>query len=153
MAEVRIENFWDYVDVAAKEECWMWTGGKTGKMGYGRFSRGRRKVVAHRVSYRLHYGEIPPGLCVLHQCDTPACVNPNHLFLGTKADNNRDMILKGRMRRGRDRPESKLTEARVVAIRAEYQTGTTMLVLGAKYGVSERTISDAIQRNTWRHVV
>lgn len=80
--------------------CWIWTGG-TVDGGYGQFSigrDGRRSVVmqAHRWSYRHYNGEIPEGLLVLHRCDTPACVRPEHLFLGTQADNMADMRAKGR---------------------------------------------------------
>lgn len=83
--------------------CWLWTG-ITNNKGYGqmhiycRDKKGPIKRLAHRISYEELVGPIPDGLCVLHKCDVPLCVNPRHLWLGTKADNNRDMKEKGRKR-------------------------------------------------------
>lgn len=81
--------------------CWLWNG-QIGKRGYGMIGvpkrYGPRIQYAHRVSWRLHRGEIPDGLSVLHRCDNPKCVNPDHLFLGTAGDNIRDCVAKGRQR-------------------------------------------------------
>lgn len=77
--------------------CWEWTS-VIGKDGYGVMKISKKNEGAHRVSWRLNKGEIPPGLCVLHRCDNPICVRPSHLFLGTKSDNTRDAIFKGRFK-------------------------------------------------------
>lgn len=90
------QRFWD--KVKKTPACWVWKGATT-VAGYGRIARsGTRNglVLAHRFSYELHYGPFDPALNVLHTCDNPSCVRPSHLFLGTVADNNRDMSAKGR---------------------------------------------------------
>jgi hypothetical protein len=89
--------------------CWLWIGATNGK-GYGKIQQGRRggiPLLAHRVSWELHRGPIPDGLMVLHQCDSPPCVNPDHLFLGTGLDNMRDMVAKSRHRFGTERRQSR----------------------------------------------
>lgn len=93
------ERFWTKVEKA--DGCWLWKGSRTGSMGYGYLHYGgkhkRSPKAAHRVSWELHNGEIPRGFFVLHKCDVPACVNPEHLFLGTREDNMRDAARKGRL--------------------------------------------------------
>lgn len=86
-------RFEQHVDKSG--ECWIWTG-PISPSGYGRASRGTKKLRAHRAAYELYVGPITDGLHVLHKCDNPACVNPAHLFLGTHLDNMRDMEAKGR---------------------------------------------------------
>ena len=93
------DRFWSHVDTAG--ECWEWTGARnTQRGGYGTFTEsrksGHRIWRAHRLAYELTYGPIPPGLVILHQCDNPACVRPDHLMAGTQADNIADMMAKGR---------------------------------------------------------
>lgn len=93
-AEVRFEQNHVRVPIAG---CWLWTGTENGH-GYGQMSVNNKGRMAHRYSYELHVGAIPPGMVVCHSCDVPLCVNPAHLFLGTQKDNIRDMVRKGRHR-------------------------------------------------------
>lgn len=129
--------------------CWLWMAVTRGK--YGLFWRNGVMASAHRASWELHRGPIPDGLDVLHQCDTPACVNPAHLRLGTHADNMRDRDAKGRhvALRGESNGLARLTEADAVAIRADRRTGTQ---IANDYGVCEGTIKSVRARRTWRHV-
>lgn len=118
------DRFWEYVDknglkpahVPELDNCWVWTGGKSGKAGYGTISFRGKKCVSSRVSWILHNGEIPQGMCVLHKCDNPPCVNPNHLFLGTHLDNTRDMIKKGRAKLGGRKKEEGFDPLRPKAV-------------------------------------
>lgn len=84
--------------VEKTEGCWLWTGGrsKQDETGYGRFRVGNTKIQAHVYSYRRAYGEIPAGMFVLHRCDTPLCVRPDHLRLGTQQENMAEMYTRGR---------------------------------------------------------
>lgn len=125
--------------------CWLWTAFRN-NVGYGQINAGRRgegMLKAHRVSFELHVGPIPEGLWVLHRCDVRHCVNPEHLFLGTAADNMRDMCEKGRHGR------TKLTEADVRAIRADTRAQRT---IAAAYGIRHGTVGNIKRRKAWRHV-
>jgi len=101
LSEPIIARFWDKVEPMFDDRgCWEWRG-RGNQSGYGQLFVGydgiaSRPVLAHRASWRINVGPIPNGLCVLHRCDNPPCVNPGHLFLGTRLVNNRDMIAKGR---------------------------------------------------------
>jgi Autographiviridae endonuclease len=142
--------------------CWLWTAG-VGTNNYGKFWFNRRRNVAHRVSWQLHRGPIPTGMWVLHKCDTPLCVNPDHLWLGTNGDNQRDSVEKGRQRpsfyRGESLPQSKLTDRDIIAIRKLYRKGVpnnksefSSYGLGQRFGVSSSLIRQIIRREIWRHV-
>jgi len=128
--------------------CWLWTGStKTGT--YGAFSVKNFPRFAHRVSWELHRGDIPEGMFVCHSCDTPACVNPDHLFLGTHRDNMKDMRRKSRFPHGEQHPNSKLTEDQVIAIRDDNRSHVT---IAGDYGVHQVHISRIKRGVRWERV-
>lgn len=147
--------------VAIREDgCWQWLGGKN-RFGYGYIGVGsrtdgsRRLAKAHRVSYEAFVGPIPYGLFVLHRCDNRACVNPDHLFLGTQSDNMADKVNKGRQARqlGEAHPRAIMTDTLVREARARYAAGgITKGRLATEYGVSQATMSYVINRVTWSHI-
>ena len=156
-----LERFWEKVN-KTEGGCWLWTGAIS-RNGYGnmgcKIDEKQRSVQAHRLSWFLHLGEIPTGLCVCHHCDTPSCVNPDHLFLGTMKDNMQDAQRKGRMSnscgqlRGEAHYRSKLTATNVVEIRTRYRpTIVTMPMLASEYGVSRSTIKAVVRRENWKHL-
>ena len=132
--------------------CWLWLRGSI-KPGYGvlRLSRDETDL-AHRASWRAYRGEIPPDTAVLHSCDTPPCVNPRHLFLGTQLDNIRDREAKQRTARG-EHVEGRrvLTEADVLAIRADAAVGAAYPDLARRFGVVPDHIGRIVRRRSWRH--
>jgi len=137
-----IVKFWKYVDKKGISDCWQWNGTKD-KDGYGRFFSGKH-TKSHRLSYSLQYGDISEGMCVLHKCDNPSCVNPNHLFLGTHKDNSIDMVNKGRNPdiRGENNPYAKLTNEQIKEIRKLGEsTDLSQQKIADKYGVCQRHIS------------
>ncbi len=128
--------------------CWLWTAFCDHK-GYGKFSFHSRHRFAHRASWEIHRHPIPVGLFVCHHCDTPACVNPDHLFLGTQADNKQDGVKKGRYQGGlwgEAHRFSKLTEAQVAEIRA---SNLSQSKLAKAYGVCQSNICRVKKRETW----
>jgi hypothetical protein len=112
-----------------------------------------KQIAVHRLSYSIHHGHIPEGLVVMHSCDTPLCVNPDHLSLGTSADNAADSARKARRPRGSNNPQAKLTEKQVIALRERYaRGGITHNQLAAEYGVSPALIGHVVTRKAWRHI-
>ena len=147
------ERFWTKVDRRGVYECWEWTGGRTGN-GYGALDIDGKMRTVHRLSFGIHYGDIPDGLCVLHHCDNPPCVNPQHLFAGTVSDNAVDMIRKGRGNRpfGERHHSAKLTDAQVLEILLIKPVSGYQSTIARKFGVSQVTISDIRSRKTWKHL-
>jgi len=122
--------------------CWEWTAGTT-DYGYGALSVEGDAEGAHRVSYRLHNGEIPDGAIICHTCDNPPCVNPDHLYAGDAESNAQDAKDAGNIPRphGTEGPKAKLTEEEVVTFREKYANGATMADLSEEYDVSMATVS------------
>lgn len=132
--------------------CWTWEGALE-RDGYGRFSTGADSWErAHRVAWELFHGPIPDGLCVLHRCDNRACVRPDHLFLGTPGDNAADRDAKGRAASGSRNGRAKLTEAEVLAIRAEVAAGRSMYGVAKRRGLNPTTVQDLVSGKNWRRV-
>jgi len=158
----QINLFWQKVRKAGPDECWEWTA-CIGFGGYGKVSVGNRRTeAAHRVAYFLANGDIPDDKpCILHRCDNRKCVNPSHLFAGTKRENTHDMYAKGRAcqqtgtwtpQRGSTNTNAKLDESKVLAIRAKLAEGIDAYTIAAEYGVSPGLIYHIKHRRNWTHV-
>lgn len=143
-----IDRFWRKVDRRGPDECWSWMAGKDGK-GYGSFFVGTANYIAPRVSWAIHHGEIPNGLGVLHTCDNPPCVNPNHLFLGTQKDNNEDRENKGRGSFGSKHGMSILKESDIKEIRELMKNGVSQEEIAKKFKVDRTTISAVKRGLSW----
>lgn len=143
-------RFWRYVEPELNTGCWLWSGAQTGG-GYGTLHVRPRTVSAHRLSWEMAKGPIPDGLFALHKCDTPACVNPDHLFLGTKADNARDKARKGRCHDngGERHGMAKLTAFQVACIRVRLGEGQPQRRIAEEFGVCQTTISAIATRRAW----
>lgn len=144
-------RFWSYINKT--DSCWIWTGTLT--RGYGVLNANGHLNLAHRLSYELTHGPISDDLCVLHHCDTPACVNPVHLFLGTRTDNAADKVSKGRQSHsmglpGASNPAAKLTQADVDEIRLQRDKGARNIDLAVEFGVNKETIGNIVRRVTWK---
>lgn len=134
--------------------CWIWTG-SLNKTGYGQFGVGGKAVLAHRMSYELFKGPIPKGMHILHSCDNPSCVNPDHLFLGTHQDNMDDKVAKNRQAKpqGNLNGRAKLTEQQVKEIREKYVPRKySSYSLAKEYGVSQYNICAIISNKSWKHI-
>ena len=138
-----MKRFWDKVNKT--ETCWLWTASTKGKNNYGSFWDGNKSTYAHRVSWELHNGEIPNDLRVLHKCDTPECIRPDHLFLGTQADNILDQMQKNR--------KGKLKKNQVIQIRKMYKPYVvTLYDLAKQFKVCPKTIHKIVTGVTWKHI-
>lgn len=151
--ELLIQRFWSKVDKSTPSQCWLWTASTAGK-GYGQIKLPgtRRQVYAHRLSYEMHKGVVPDGLMVLHTCDTPRCVNPEHLFLGTGLDNLQDMARKGRHLYGERNTEHRLTEAKVHRIFDLSGEGWSQARIAKEIGVGQPQVGRILRGERWRHI-
>lgn len=149
----RIEKFWQRVDISDFFGCWEWTAGKTDN-GYGRISNGEREVRSHRFAFELAYRPIPEGLLCLHKCDNKLCCNPNHLYLGTHKDNNRDRSVRNRdsWPRGMNASAAKLTNEDVWKIRVLLAEGLTERKIASKFGVEKTAVHKIKHGKSWGHI-
>lgn len=146
------ENFWPMVDKSG--DCWIWTGGRQTN-GYGRVSYQGRRVPTHRLSWVLANGPIPDGLCVLHNCptgDNPLCCNPDHLFLGTKVDNMRDMAAKGRASKGEAHHWARRSEGDVLRIIVLRFAGWSNRAIAAYFSMPLTSVESIVYGRGWRHL-
>lgn len=167
MTPANVLRFWSRLE-HRKTGCWEWTGSRN-RDGYGSLTVEGRSHGAHRVAWSLANGEIPAGLMVCHSCDNPPCCNPDHLWLGTSADNQRDAAAKGRSRTGRQigprrpfkfpnrtgelNPIAKLDAERVAQIRSRFSAGeASQRALAREYGVSHTVVRRIVNRVAWEHV-
>ena len=145
------ERFWEKVDVRSQDACWKWLA-STKQGGYGKImGDDGRFYLAHRVAYELLIGVIPPGLLLCHRCDNSGCVNPAHMFIGTQADNLKDMRAKGLGNPpcGTRHPRARLTEQLVTQIRSDHRSHRQ---LAKVLGISKSAIGMAKAGVTWKHV-
>lgn len=139
------DKFWKMVEITPY--CWIWKGSrhnKYGKVSGVGFNNGME--YSHRVSWKIHYGEINDNLSVLHKCDNTLCVNPEHLFLGTQSDNSKDMWTKGRSK------ISKFSKSDIVTIRTLRKAGVPCKVVASIFGVHRTSITNITSGVTWSHV-
>jgi hypothetical protein len=151
-----IDRFWAKVDKS--EECWEWMGACR-NFGYGNFWASGKWYGAHIFSWIVNFGKIKNDLCVLHECDNPKCVNPKHLWLGTKRDNIYDSINKNRspqltreFRLGEKNQNSKLCRNDVLKIRKMFENGSTYSEIKNFFPVSVSTIYNIKSKKTWNHI-
>lgn len=151
--------------VTKTDNCWLWTAGKD-KNGYGLASKGRGQTGtcrAHRRAWELFKGTIPIEMMVLHRCDNPPCVNPDHLFLGTNSDNMRDAHAKGRHKsptqakpesqvRGERQHLAKLNATKVKLIFLYHNAGLKYREIARRIGIANTTVGNVIRRETWNHI-
>lgn len=149
--DARFDRFVEMVPLAG---CWLWVGASSKNGGYGKFWNGEKYESAHRYSFRKKYGAIEKGMHVLHRCDVPSCVNPDHLFLGTQQDNINDAIQKGRHNRttravGSNHGRAVLTEKQVIEMRGSVKSTTHF---SRKFGINFMTLSCARRGKSWKHL-
>ena len=147
------ERFWMKVTVTSPIECWLWTG-CLDSYGYGLFGINKKLYKSNRVSYQLHFGALSTKMYVLHKCDTPACVNPNHLFLGTQKDNVKDMMIKNRGNRAKGEAVNtcKLNKYQVLKIKKLFKSGISGYKLARLYKVSHPAIYAILRNRSWKHL-
>ena len=149
MRDERQEKFASMIAAAGSDECWEWKGA-IAVSGYGVFNTGGKTEYAHRIAWSLAAGrDIPKGLVVRHKCDNRSCCNPNHLEIGTHADNSRDAYERGRGIKGETVHGCKLSRQEVVEVHRMLADGVLQKDIAKKFGVYQSTISDICTGNAW----
>lgn len=144
-----VARFWSRVKKSSPNECWEWRGAINN--GYGSFHAGGRTVGAHRYSLEIANGsKLPEGMETCHTCDNRKCVNPNHLYWGTRQQNVDDAWDRSRMPHGESHREARLSERDVVALRYEYAAGAEVQDLCLTYGLAESTIRCIVLGFKWK---
>jgi hypothetical protein len=149
MSKPLAERFW--AKVKRGNACWIWKAYRNAN-GYGTIGQGGRQaphLLAHRVSWMIHFGPIPEKLAVLHKCDNPACVKPSHLFLGTHDDNMKDAAVKGRTAKGEGHGLSKLKKSAIFLIRSMECRQTE---IADTFGITQSNVSRIRNNHTWKHI-
>lgn len=146
-------RFWTKVHIKKSNQCWDWLAYKNCH-GYGILTEKGRCIKAHRIAYNLTFGKIPKNLLVCHKCDNRSCVNPKHLFLGSNAENMKDMSKKGRSRNmaGENNPRKKLSKTQVLLIRREFILRKNCNLLAKRFKVEPTTIYHIATRRSWKSV-
>jgi hypothetical protein len=159
-------QYYSYLDEG--HGCWLWKLGRIGN-GYGQFYFRGEPFLTHRLAYAVFNGDFDDDLCILHKCDVKHCLNPDHLFLGTHADNVADKVAKGRQgkgekmarvgrnngafgRTGEKNPMAKLRENQVLEILTQKEAGLSQCQIAKNYGMSQPAISNIIRKKTWKPV-
>lgn len=143
-------RFWGQVKVGVR--CWEWTGTKD-KWGYGKFTAAGKTWMAHRYAWTITHGEIPSNKFICHHCDVPACVNPEHLYVGDQRSNMDDLLRRERSTRGERNASAVLQAEEVTELRRLWLTGAwTQKALAAKFGIGATQASRIIRRERWRHL-
>jgi hypothetical protein len=151
--ELQNKRFWAMVDRRTPTDCWLWKGAKRWD-GYGRYNLPGRQMTAHRRSWEIANGrELPEGMHVLHMCDTPACVNPAHLRIGSHKENMEDSKRKKRHTYGERSNTAKLTEKMVLELRAEGLRGKAIEQRAKELGIGHSTLQAIIYGRTWKHLL
>lgn len=145
------ERFWSHVDKT--DTCWLWRpSAKSGDYGRIREYGRSRKLKAHRVSWEIHFGPLDAGQQVLHKCDNPPCVRPDHLFIGSPATNAADRVAKNRQAKGQQTGVAKLNPDLVRAIRKRLDECGNQRQTAREFGVSSVTVCWIANGKTWKHV-
>ncbi len=146
------QRFWKKVEKGQNHECWLWIGLCNNK-GYGQININGKHILTHRFSREIYFGKISQELCVLHKCNNPPCVNPNHLYLGTNKDNSEYMVKQNRQAKGENHGRSKLTESQVKEIRRLCREGNFLQREIAKmFNVGPITIWYIYTNKIWKHI-